>query len=150
RIDVGRCAVHAHGRGGDGTVPPGTAATPRETQGKGRAMNTLTEMLDRTVVIRAEPSVVFRYFTDSVRFAAWWGAGSSIDARPGGAVRIRYPNGVAASGEVVDLVPGKQIRFTYGYDANPAVPPGSTRVTIDLAPHSEGTRLHLHHEFADP
>ncbi len=38
--------------------------------------------LERTVLIRALPETVFRFFTDSARFAAWWGAGSTIDACP--------------------------------------------------------------------
>jgi hypothetical protein len=57
----------------------------------------LTQTLERSVLIHAERATVFRYFTDSARFARWWGEGSSIDARPGGAMRIRYPNGIEAS-----------------------------------------------------
>ena len=36
------------------------------------------------VRIEADRETVFRYFTDSGRWAAWWGAGSTIDPRPGG------------------------------------------------------------------
>ena len=57
--------------------------------------------LHRTVTIEAPREIVFRYFTDSPRWAAWWGEGSSIDARPGGKVYIRYPNGVEVVGEVL-------------------------------------------------
>lgn len=76
----------------------------------------LEHRLERTLVIRAERSTVFRYFTDTERFARWWGEGSKIEPRPGGQVRIRYPNGVTASGTVVDIVPDKRFVFTYGYD----------------------------------
>ena len=41
------------------------------------------ERLDRTVVIRARPETVFGFFTDSGRWAAWWGAGSTIDPQAG-------------------------------------------------------------------
>ena len=41
-------------------------------------------LLDRTVDIGAPADVVFGYFTDSALWAAWWGAGSAIDPRPGG------------------------------------------------------------------
>jgi len=41
------------------------------------------DVLEVTVHIEAQPETVFSYFTDSVRWAAWWGAGSTIDARPG-------------------------------------------------------------------
>ena len=57
--------------------------------------------LDRTIDIHARPETVFRFLTDPARWASWWGAGSTIDARPGGRLLIRYPGGVEAAGEVV-------------------------------------------------
>ena len=48
--------------------------------------------LDRIVTIGARPETVFSFFTDSARWAAWWGAGSSIEAHPGGQVRIVAAN----------------------------------------------------------
>lgn len=110
-------------------------------------MNPLPHRLDRTLVIRARPATVFAFLTDTPRWAAWWGAGSSIDPRPGGAMRIRHANGVEVSGEVLEVQPPERIVFTYGYATGPASPPGSTRVTISLESHAEGTRLHLTHEF---
>ena len=111
---------------------------------------TLDHVLERTVLIRARRETVFRYFTDSERFAAWWGAGSTIDARPGGALRIRYPNGALASGEVVEVVPHQRVVFTYGYeDAAKPVRPGGSRVVITLEERKDGTLLHLRHELPD-
>jgi hypothetical protein len=45
-------------------------------------MTQLPYQLDRTVEIQASRETVFRFFTDSVRWAKWWGAGSRIEARP--------------------------------------------------------------------
>lgn len=109
----------------------------------------LPHALDRTVRIHAPREGVFRYFTDSRRFAAWWGAGSSIDPRPGGAVVVRYPNGVEASGEVLEIEPPARIVFTYGYASGQPIPPGASRVTILFAEEAGGTRLDLRHEFAE-
>jgi uncharacterized protein YndB with AHSA1/START domain len=110
---------------------------------------TLPHSLTRTVHIRATPDTVFRYFTDSERWAAWWGKGSTIDARPGGAMTIRYPNGVEASGEVLEVSPPSRVVFTMGYASGDPMPPSGSRVSIDLAPDGRGTRLSLRHEFAD-
>lgn len=112
-------------------------------------MTSLPHRLDRTVVIAASRETVFRFFTDSARWASWWGAGSTIDARPGGPVYIRHPNGVEVMGEVVDLRSPERIVFTYGYAGGKPIPAGSSRVTIRLADDAAGTRLHLTHEFAD-
>ena len=37
-------------------------------------MPELDQTLDRDLTIRARRETVFRYFTDSERFAKWWGA----------------------------------------------------------------------------
>jgi uncharacterized protein YndB with AHSA1/START domain len=103
--------------------------------------------LERDITIRARPDTVFRYFTDSARFARWWGEGSTIDATPGGRVRIRYPNAVVVTGEVVEIDPPRRIVFTYAYGE--AAGADATLVTIALEPHADGTRLLLRHEFSD-
>jgi uncharacterized protein YndB with AHSA1/START domain len=111
-------------------------------------VNDKTLRLRRTVLIRAPRSIVFRYFTDSARFAAWWGAGSTIDPTPGGAVVIRNPNAIVASGHVESISPDERIVMTYGYEnASHGMPPGSTRVTIVLREVAEGTELELVHEL---
>jgi uncharacterized protein YndB with AHSA1/START domain len=111
-------------------------------------MSDKSMMVEREVHIRAKRGTVFRYFTDTGRFAAWWGEGSSIDPRPGGKVQIRYPNGVTAGGEVVEMVDGSRIVFTYGYDdpEKPIARGGST-VTITLRDThgGKGTHLRLEH-----
>ncbi len=109
----------------------------------------LSHSLDRTITIEASPETVFRYFTDSARWAAWWGAGSSIDARPGGAVKIVYPGGVEVSGEVLEVAPVERIVFTYGYASGQPIAPGASRVTIALRPVESGTELSLTHAFAE-
>jgi uncharacterized protein YndB with AHSA1/START domain len=105
--------------------------------------------LERTVMIRAPRETVFRYFTDSARWAAWWGAGSSIDPRPGGPMVIRYPNGTEARGEVLEVAPPERIAFTYGYASGDPIAAGSSRVTIQLIEEGAGTRVRLTHALAD-
>jgi uncharacterized protein YndB with AHSA1/START domain len=112
-------------------------------------MSELTHFVERTLVIQAPRSVVFRYFTDSAHWAAWWGAGSTIDARVGGHVLIRYPNGVQVLGEVTEIAEPERIVFTYGYESGKPIPPGSSHVTIRLETVESGTRLHLTHAFAE-
>ena len=121
---------------------------PRRRRRK-RIVTALAHQLDRTIVIGAPPAAVFRFFTDPARWAAWWGAGSTIDARPGGRVFVRYPDGTEAAGEVIEITPPSQIVFTYGYVKGAPVAPGGSRVTIRLEPSPRGTRLHLVHAFAD-
>ena len=109
----------------------------------------LAYQLERTVTIRAHRDLVFRYFTDSARWASWWGEGSTIEPHVGGRVVIRYPGGTEAVGEVVELRPPERIAFTYGYSKGTPVAPGESQVTIRLEAIRDGTRLHLSHAFAD-
>jgi uncharacterized protein YndB with AHSA1/START domain len=111
-------------------------------------MSQFAHSLERSVVVRARRADVFRYFTDSARFSAWWGAGSSIGPRAGGAISIRYPNGVMASGNVVEIVPPERIVFSYGYeDPQKPIAPGGSRVTVTLDEIAEGTRLSVRHDL---
>lgn len=108
----------------------------------------LPHTLTRVVTIPAPRDVVFGYFTDSAKWAAWWGAGSTIDARPGGAVSIRQ-GATQAVGDVLEIAEPERIVFTYGFASGTPIPPGGSRVTIQLEDVDGATRLRLTHEFAE-
>ena len=112
-------------------------------------MSNLGHELERTVTVRATRTTVFRHLTDSVRFAAWWGAGSRVGPRPGGEVNIRYPNGVEAGGALVEVVEPERVVFTFGYASGRPVGTGASLVTIALAARPEATAVTLRHAFAD-
>jgi len=109
----------------------------------------LPYQMERSVVIQATPETVFAFFSDSARWAKWWGAGSTIEARCGGKVYIRHPNGIETLGEVLEVEPARRIVFTYGFSSGKPIPLGGSRVTISLEACAAGTRLHLVHEFSD-
>ena len=105
--------------------------------------------LDRSIIINASRDTVFAYFTDSTRWARWWGQGSTIDARAGGAVQIVHPGGVCVAGEILEINPPARLVFTYGYESGTPIPVGASVVTIQLDDDAAGTRLKLSHVFAD-
>ncbi|MGP0075512.1 MAG: SRPBCC domain-containing protein [Bryobacteraceae bacterium] len=137
-----------------GPRPRGSTKSKRQRRAKREKrlimQPNLPHAVERTVEILASPETVFRYFTDSARWAKWWGAGSTIEPHPGGKVYIRYPNAVEAGGEVIEIVPPDRIAFSFGYASGQPIPLGTSRVTIRLEPVAGATRLHLRHEFADP
>lgn len=108
----------------------------------------LSHTLDREIEIRANRELVFEHFTDSSRWAAWWGQGSSVEPIPGGRVLIRYPNGSEASGEVIEIEPPRRFVFSFGYVGGQPIAAGASRVSIDLEEQGpRWTRLRLRHDF---
>jgi uncharacterized protein YndB with AHSA1/START domain len=105
--------------------------------------------VERSILIHAGRDTVFGYFTDSERWARWWGQGSTIEARAGGAVRIVHPGGVQVAGEILEIDPPSRLVFTYGYVSGTPMPVGASIVTVQLEDDREGTRLNLSHAFAD-
>jgi uncharacterized protein YndB with AHSA1/START domain len=104
-------------------------------------------VVERAVTVAARRPAVFGFLSDSARFAAWWGEGSTIDPRPGGKVHIRYPNGVVAGGKVLEVEPGLRIAFTYGYASGDPVTIGASPVTVRLEESDRGTVVRLRHEL---
>lgn len=95
--------------------------------------------------IEASSEEVFAFFTDSERYARWMGVEASLEPRPGGTYRVRMANGAVAVGEFVAVEPYTRVVFTWGWDGNDAVPPGSTTVEITLHEHEGTTLVRLRH-----
>ena len=100
--------------------------------------------------IAAPPDVVFRLLTDPAEFVRWMAEEAVLDPRPGGLVRWTHANGDTCCGEFVELVPGRRVVFSYGWErAEVGIAAGSTTVEIDLVPTATGTRLRLVHRGLD-
>ncbi len=95
--------------------------------------------------IEAPPPTVYRYLTEAELWSKWQGSDADLDARRGGIFALLMPNGMRARGQFTELVPDQRVVFTWGWVDRPGIPPGSTVVTIDLAPDGNGTVLRLTH-----
>jgi uncharacterized protein YndB with AHSA1/START domain len=96
--------------------------------------------------VKAHPAQVYRYLTDSVRWAMWQGVDARIEARPGGMFLMRMADGSTARGEFVELVPDMRVVFTWGWIDHPGVPPGSSTVSVELIPLGDDTLVRLTHD----
>jgi uncharacterized protein YndB with AHSA1/START domain len=100
--------------------------------------------LERRVLAR--PETLFSYFTDSARYTEWMGVEAELEARPGGVYRVRVPQGTYAVGEFVEVDPPRRVVFTWGWEGDPEVPPGSSTVTVTFTPDGEATIVRLVHD----
>lgn len=112
-------------------------------------MKSLPYSVDRSILIEADRDTVFGFFTDSARWATWWGAGSTIDPRPGGELRIRHSNGFVSEGEVLEIAAPERFVFTFSLQTERIIPPEESRVTMKLEQQESGTLVRVTHEVAD-
>jgi uncharacterized protein YndB with AHSA1/START domain len=101
--------------------------------------------VDLEITVQASAETVFRYFTDPDRYTAWMGVEAELNATPGGIYRVKVPQGFYAVGEFVLVEPPRRVVFTWGWEGDPEVPSGSTRVEVTLTPTGATTVVRLVH-----
>jgi uncharacterized protein YndB with AHSA1/START domain len=99
----------------------------------------------RETHIAAAPETVFAFFVDPDKMVRWMGTRADLDARPGGRFAVDINAVARARGEFVELVPPSRIVLSFGWEDDPAVPPGSTTLEITLTPDHDGTHVRLVH-----
>ena len=100
--------------------------------------------------IEATPEVVYSYFTDPLKMARWMGIDHKLDPVPGGEYRVDINGRDVAVGQFLELDPPSRLVFTFGWDGDDAIPPGSSTVEVSLTPEAAGTRLRFTHRGLPP
>ena len=95
--------------------------------------------------IAATPETVFAYFVEPDKMVRWMGVRAEVDPRAGGRYAIDINSEARARGEYVEVVPPSRIVLSFGWEDDPAVPPGSTTLEITLTPEAAGTHVRLVH-----
>jgi uncharacterized protein YndB with AHSA1/START domain len=108
-------------------------------------MTVTGDRVEHEISIAAPPDVVFNFFTDPARHKLWLGREAFLDPRPGGVYRCIVNDTATVRGEYVVVDPPYRLVFTWGFEGDAAVPPGTSTVSIDLSPDGDGTRLRLVH-----
>ena len=110
------------------------------------AATTDTTVYERTLTIDASPETVWEFLVDPDKLMRWKGINADLDPRPGGVFRCEVIPGHTARGEFVELAPPHRLVFSWGWDGNEGVPPGSSTIEIELATDGEGTSLRFVHK----
>jgi uncharacterized protein YndB with AHSA1/START domain len=106
----------------------------------------VTELLHYEIEIAAPVGVVYELLTEADGLLEWIAVEATVDARPGGVITWTHANGATVVGECVEIEPPWRLVFTYGWEADAAVGPGSTLVEITLTElGAAATRLRLVH-----
>jgi uncharacterized protein YndB with AHSA1/START domain len=110
-------------------------------------MGATTETLvyERTMSVEADPETVWQFFVDPEKLKRWMGIDAQLEPRASGVYRCEVIPGMVASGEFVDVDPPHRLVFTWGWQGNETVPPGSSTIEVELAPEGSGTSLRFVH-----
>jgi len=110
--------------------------------------------MDVSLVVRRETQVaaplatVFAFLTDPQKILSWMGAEADTDAHPGGLYLVKDiagRPGRTARGEFREVVPVHRLAYSFGWDDDANVPPGSSLVEIDLLERNGGTLVRMTH-----
>jgi uncharacterized protein YndB with AHSA1/START domain len=96
--------------------------------------------------LTASPDAVFQMFVDPEKLIRWIGISADLEPLPGGTFRFEIEPGQFCEGEYVEVDPPRRLVFTWGWtDPWFGLPPGFSRVEVDLEASGSGTRLRLVH-----
>ena len=104
-----------------------------------------TTVYECTLAIDASPETVWEFLVDPEKLMRWKGINADLETQPGGIFRCEVIPGHIARGEYVEIDRPNKLVFTWGWDGNEDVPPGSSTIEIELAPVGDGTSLRFVH-----
>jgi uncharacterized protein YndB with AHSA1/START domain len=101
----------------------------------------------RETHIAAPPATVFAFLTDPEKIVSWMGAEATTEAHPGGLYFVKSVGDRAhvVRGAFREVVPVHRLVYSFGWEGNEEVPPGSSVIEIDLIDRDGGTLLRMAH-----
>jgi uncharacterized protein YndB with AHSA1/START domain len=111
------------------------------------ALMTETFVVRRETHIAAPMAAVFAFLTDPEKIVSWIGAEAETELHPGGIYLIKNVGGRprVARGAFQEVVPVHRLAYSFGWEGDDEVPPGSSLIEIDLVEHDAGTLLRMTH-----
>jgi uncharacterized protein YndB with AHSA1/START domain len=97
-----------------------------------------------SVLIDAPPDRVFPFFTDPARLTQWLGDAAELDPTPGGRFAVDI-NQHMVRGSYLELEPPHRVVFSWGHAGSADLPPGTSRVEVDLEAAGDRTKVTLRH-----
>jgi uncharacterized protein YndB with AHSA1/START domain len=106
---------------------------------------TVSLVVRRETHIAAPPATVFAFLTDPEHIVRWMGTEAMTEVHPGGLYLVKGIGNGRARGTFREVVPIHRLAYSFGWEGDDAVPPGSSLVEIDLLEQDGGTLLRMSH-----
>jgi uncharacterized protein YndB with AHSA1/START domain len=97
------------------------------------------------VNVEASPETIFPFFIDPEKLVRWKGMSAELDPRPGGIYSVDVTPQALARGKYLEIDPPRRVVFTWGWEGDEEVPPGSSTVEVTLEPNVDSTLVRLVH-----
>jgi uncharacterized protein YndB with AHSA1/START domain len=102
-------------------------------------------LVQREIEVAAPPATVFAFLTDPEKILRWIGTEVKVEAQPGGIYLVNVGGRATARGSFTEVIPVHRLAYSFGWDGNDKVPPGSSLIEIDLEDKGNGTLVRLTH-----
>lgn len=100
----------------------------------------------RETQIAAPPATVFAFLTDPDKILRWMGTEAKTETHPGGLYLVKGVGATrTARGAFREVVPVHRLAYTFGWEGDETVPPGSGLIEIDLIDRDGGTLVRMTH-----
>ncbi len=102
-------------------------------------------------VVPAPVDIVWSLVSTASGLTSWMAAEAEVDLTVGGRIRWTHDTGWVVDGVVLEVVPHRLLRFTFGWATGGyPVPLGSSEVRIELEPLGDHTRVRVEHSGLTP
>ena len=100
----------------------------------------------KRISVAASPATVFALLTEPDRLRRWQSVVSAVDLNVGGDYRHLVVPGAVARGEFTEIEPERRLVYTWGWEGEAGVPPGSSTVHIELQRDGDRTIIDFSHD----
>ena len=95
-------------------------------------------IVQRETHIAAPRTSVFAFLTDPDKIVQWMGTEATTEMHPGGLYLLKGVGSATARGAFREVVPVHRLAYSFGWETDRAVPPGSSLIEIDLIEKDRG------------
>jgi uncharacterized protein YndB with AHSA1/START domain len=102
-------------------------------------------VVQRETHIAAPRASVFAFLTDPDKIVQWMGTEAVTEVHPGGMYLLKGVGSATARGAFREVVPVHRLAYSFGWEGDEEVSPGSSLIEIDLIEQDGGTLLRMTH-----
>ena len=99
----------------------------------------------REVQIAAPPATIFAFLTDPEKIVRWMGTEATVEPHLDGLYLVNVTGKDTAQGRFTEVIPVHRLAYTFGWQEDEKMPPGSSLIEIDLIEQEGGTLLRMTH-----